>query len=110
MYVVECLETSTRAKGKSLAQLFTACASAVIQYSSGPAFEHIMYYFYIVFIAWDILELTVIYFFWPETKGRTLEELDEVFQADNPVKMSLQAKNVQTVLNTLRVEEKSEPV
>ncbi|OBT41770.1 hypothetical protein VE00_07965 [Pseudogymnoascus sp. WSF 3629] len=107
MYVVECLDTPTRAKGKSLAQFFTACSSAVIQYSSGPAFQHMMYYFYICFICWDVLELIVIYFFWPETKGRTLEELDEVFQADNPVKMSLQAKSVQTVLNTLHVEAKS---
>jgi sugar porter (SP) family MFS transporter len=110
MYVVECLETNTRAKGKSLAQFFTACASAVISYSSGPAFQHIKYYFYIAFICWDIVELIVIYFFWPETKNRTLEELDEIFQAPNPVKRSLQPKDLRTVLNTLNIESKSEAV
>jgi sugar porter (SP) family MFS transporter len=99
MYIVECLETSTRAKGKSLAQLVTATASFVIQYGSGPAFEHIKYYFYIVFIGWDVFELVVIYFFWPETNGRTLEELYEVFEADDPVKKSLQPKDAQTVIN-----------
>ncbi len=106
MYVVECLDTNTRAKGKSLAQFFTACASAIIQYASGPAFQNIKYYFYIVFIAWDIIELVVIYLFWPETKDRTLEELDEVFQAPNPVKRSLEPKDLRTVLNTLNIETK----
>jgi MFS family permease len=107
MYVVECLDTNTRAKGKSLAQFCTAAASAVIQYASGPAFQSITYYFYIVFIVWDVLELVVIYFFWPETKGRTLEELEEVFAAKNPVKKSLEAKSFQTVLNTMNVESKA---
>lgn len=106
MYVVECLDTNTRAKGKSLAQFFTACASAIIQYASGPAFQHIKYYFYLVFIGWDIFELVFIYIFWPETKDRTLEELDEVFKAKNPVKRSLESKDLQTVLNTVHVETK----
>ncbi|KAJ5771387.1 lactose permease [Penicillium nucicola] len=106
MYVVECLDTNTRAKGKALAQFFTACASAIIQYGSGPAFQKIKYYFYVVFIGWDLFELAFIYFFWPETKGRTLEELEEVFQAPNPVKRSLDSKDLQTVLNTLRIETK----
>jgi MFS family permease len=106
MYVVECLDTNTRAKGKALAQFFTACASAIIQYGSGPAFEHIKYYFYIVFIGWDLFEVVFIYLFWPETKDRTLEELDEVFQAPNPVKRSLEAKDLQTVLNTLHIGDK----
>ncbi|KAH6716204.1 putative MFS monosaccharide transporter [Leptodontidium sp. MPI-SDFR-AT-0119] len=106
MYVVECLHTNTRAKGKALAQLFTACASAIIQYASGPAFQHIKYYFYVAFICWDVLELVVIYFFWPETKDRTLEELDELFQAPNPVKKSLEPRGISTVFNTLNIETK----
>lgn len=107
MYVVECLETNTRAKGKALAQFFTACASVIIQYASGPAFQHLHYYFYIFFICWDIIELIVIYFFWPETKDRTLEELDELFQAKNPVKKSLEPRGVETVFNTLHIETKA---
>ncbi|KAK3935844.1 general substrate transporter [Diplogelasinospora grovesii] len=104
MYIVEVLDTNTRAKGKSLAQLATAAASAIIQYSSGPAFENIKYYFYLVFIAWDIIEFTVIYFFWPETRGRTLEELQEVFEAKDPVKKSLEPKTIQTVIATINAE------
>lgn len=100
MYIVECLETSTRAKGKSLCQLLTAAASTVIQYGSGPGFEKLGYYFYIVFIGWDVIQLLVIHFFWPETNGRTLEELDEVFNARNPVKKSLQPIDFDTIINT----------
>lgn len=29
--------------------------------------------------AWDVLELAFMYFFWVETKGKTLEEIDELF-------------------------------
>lgn len=105
LYVVECLDTASRAKGKSLAQFFTACASAIIQYASGPAFQHLKYYFYLIFIGWDLFELVFIYLFWPETKDRTLEELDEVFQASNPVKRSLEPRNSQTVLNTVHAGE-----
>ncbi|KAJ8125024.1 hypothetical protein O1611_g8616 [Lasiodiplodia mahajangana] len=104
MYIVEVLETNTRAKGKSVAQFGTAAASAIIQYSSGPAFQHIGYYFYLVFIGWDILEWIVIYFFWPETKGRTLEELKEVFEAPNPVKKSLEPKTMGTVIHAMHAE------
>ncbi|KAL1893482.1 hypothetical protein Sste5346_006310 [Sporothrix stenoceras] len=104
MYVVECLGTNARAKGKSVAQFVTAASSAIIQYSSGPAFQNIHYYFYCVFIAWNCIELLVIYFTWPETAGRTLEELSEVFSAPNPVKKSLQAKDMQTVFNTMHAD------
>lgn len=76
-------------------------ASTVIQYSSGPAFQQIGYYFYIVFVFWDLFEAVFIYYFFPETKDRTLEELSEVFEAPNPVKKSLEKRSAQTVANTV---------
>lgn len=103
MYIAETLETTTRAKGTAVGNLASSAASTVIQYSSGPAFLNIKYYFYIVFIFWDLFEATIIYFFWPETNGRTLEELDEVFSAKNPVKKSLEQRSAQTVLNTVQI-------
>lgn len=38
---------------------------------------------------WDLLELAFIYFFFVETKRRSLEELDAVFEAKNPRKESI---------------------
>ncbi|KAK2593619.1 hypothetical protein QQS21_008667 [Conoideocrella luteorostrata] len=103
MYIAETLPTSTRAKGSAIGNLASAAASTVIQYSSGPAFEKIGYYFYLVFVFWDLFEAAIIYFFFPETKDRTLEELAEVFEAPNPVTKSLEKRSAQTVMNTLHV-------
>ena len=105
MYIAETLPTSTRAKGTAIGNFASAAASTVIQYSSGPAFQHIGYYFYLVFVFWDLLEAVFIYFFFPETKDRTLEELAEVFEAPNPVTKSLEKRSTQTVVHTLRVHE-----
>lgn len=104
MYIAETLPTATRAKGTALGNFASSVSSVIIQYSSGPAFEHISYYFYIVFIFWDLFEAVFMYFFFPETKDRTLEELEEVFSAPNPVKKSLEKRSAQTVLNTMNVQ------
>ncbi|KAG4437670.1 hypothetical protein IFR05_006832 [Cadophora sp. M221] len=102
-YIAETLTTETRAKGTAVGNLGSNIAGAVIQYSSGPAFKEISYYFYLVFVAWDLIEAIVIYFYFVETKDRTLEELDEVFSDPHPVKKSLQKRSVQTVANTMGV-------
>lgn len=101
MYIAETLTTSTRAKGTALGNFASSCISLVLAYSSGPAFEKIGYYFYLVFVFWDLMEATFIYFFFPETKDRTLEELSEVFDAPNPVKKSLEPRSEETVRATM---------
>lgn len=42
-----------------------------------------------MFTIWDAVQTGVWYVMMPETKQRTLEELDEIFAARNPVKHSL---------------------
>lgn len=108
MYIVECLPSETRAKGTAVGNLASAVASTVVQYVSGPAFESISYYFYLVFVFWDLIEVVVIYFFFVETKGRTLEELTEVFEAEKPVKKSLQKPDAGTVARTIGKKEERE--
>lgn len=103
MYIAETLPTATRAKGTAIGNFASSVASTIIQYSSGPAFDRIGYHFYIVFIFWDLFEAVFMYFFFPETKDRTLEELSEVFEAPNPVKKSLERRSAQTVVNTLQL-------
>lgn len=51
-------------------------------------FSCVGYWFYVFFVFWDCIELAIIYFFFVETKGRTLEQLEEVFVAKNPRKAS----------------------
>lgn len=104
MYIAETLTTSTRAKGTAVGNFASSCISLVLAYSSGPAFEKIGYYFYLVFVFWDLFEAAFIYFYFPETKGRTLEELHEVFDAPNPVKKSLEPMNAETIMATMQVQ------
>lgn len=40
-------------------------------------------------MVWDAIQFITWYFMMPETKGTTLEELDDIFAAPNPVKASL---------------------
>jgi hypothetical protein len=49
------------------------------------------YWFYVFFMFWDLFEFAFIYFFYVETKARTLEELDVIFEAKNPRKESTKA-------------------
>lgn len=102
MYIAETLTTATRAKGTALGNFASGCISLVLAYSSGPAFEKIGYYFYLVFVFWDLIEAVFIYFFFPETKDRTLEELHEVFDAPNPVTKSLEPKTAETIMATMQ--------
>ena len=50
--------------------------------------------FYILYLAIDALGIVTIYFTFVETKGRTLEEIDEIFADPHPVRRSLQKREV----------------
>ena len=44
---------------------------------------------YLIFMCWDLVGIAVVYTFVVETKRLSLEDLDYVFQTDNPKKTSL---------------------
>lgn len=89
LYPVECLNTETRAKGLALATVCQVFAGIYNTFVPPVAMSKIGWRFYFFYICWDVLEIIVIYFFFVETAGRTLEELDEAFSAKDPVKASL---------------------
>ena len=101
MYIAETLPTATRAKGTAMGNLASNAAAAICNYGVGPGLDAIGYWFYLVFVVWDLVEWAVMYLYFPETKDRTLEELSEVFEAKNPVKKSLEVRTAKTVLNTI---------
>lgn len=88
LYSVECLENRTRAKGSGLNFLFLNVAMVVNTYGISVGIEAIAWKLYIVYCGWIAIEMVVIYFFFVETAGKTLEELSEIFEADNPRKES----------------------
>ncbi|KAL1858202.1 hypothetical protein VTK73DRAFT_7913 [Phialemonium thermophilum] len=78
-YAAEVLPTKNRAHGMSLA-LFSANALTLVFSQTAPiALADIGWKFNLVFIACNCFFFPVVYFFFPETKGMTLEEVNRAF-------------------------------
>ncbi|KAJ7752842.1 general substrate transporter [Mycena maculata] len=97
LYPTEVLAYNTRAKGMAMYALGVSCASFVNTYAGPIALQHIGWKFYCVYVAWDLFECAVIWFCVVETKGRTLEELNEIFEDPHPVRASLRKRKVAVV-------------
>jgi len=97
LYPAEVLDYNTRAKGMAMYALGTSCASFVNQYAGPIALQKITWRYYIVYVAWDLFECVVIWLCVVETQGRTLEELNEIFEDPHPVKASLRKRKVAVV-------------
>ena len=95
LYAVECLENRTRAKGSGLNFLFLNIAMVVNTYGISVGIEVIGWKLYLVYIIWIVVEIVVIYFWFVETAGKTLEEMGEIFAAKNPRKASTQKVKVE---------------
>ncbi|KXS93863.1 hypothetical protein AC578_3413 [Pseudocercospora eumusae] len=95
LYAVECLENRTRAKGSGLNFLFLNVAMVVNTYGISVGIAKIGWKLYLVYIGWICVELVVIYFFFVETAGKTLEELKSIFEAPNPRKASTRKTKVE---------------
>ncbi|KAL9117361.1 MAG: hypothetical protein Q9187_006105 [Circinaria calcarea] len=94
LYPVEVLSFEMRAKGMAFSNLAVNAAGLLNQFAWPVALQKIGWRTYICFIIWCAFQTITIYFFIPETKNRTLEELDEIFTAKNPTKRSLEKKKV----------------
>ncbi|EME78125.1 uncharacterized protein MYCFIDRAFT_63887 [Pseudocercospora fijiensis CIRAD86] len=78
IYPGEVLSNDMRAKGME-AYSFTAATASFVNTIAAPVWlRDTKYWMYVFFVFWDIFECVFIYFFFVETKGRTLEELDEI--------------------------------
>lgn len=89
LYPVEVLSFEMRAKGMAFSALAVNAGGMLNQFAWPISLRKIGWKTYIVFVVWNAVQSTVFYFMMPETKNRTLEELDRIFEAKNPVKTSL---------------------
>lgn len=94
LYPVEVLSFEMRAKGMAFSSLAVNAGGLLNQFAWPISLADIGWKTYIVFVVWCAIQTVIFYFFMPETKGRTLEELDQVFEAANPVKASLAARKI----------------
>lgn len=94
LYPVEVLNFEMRAKGMAFSSLAVNAGGLLNQFAWPISLARIGWHTYIVFAIWCAVQFFVFYFFLPETRKRTLEELDVIFEARNPVKASLNAHKV----------------
>lgn len=98
VYAVEVFAYEQRAKGVAFQNLGVNAAGLINQFATPVALERIGYKTYIVFAVWNFVQLSISYFWSVETKGYTLEELDDIFESPNPRKASTQKRRVVTVV------------
>ncbi|KAI9368393.1 general substrate transporter [Aspergillus egyptiacus] len=84
----EALETTTRAKGLALSGFIVSGTSFISQFASPIALRDINTRYFWIFVGWDTFEAACWYFFGVESQGRTLEELEHIYQQPYPVKAS----------------------
>ena len=94
LYPVEVLSFEMRAKGMAFSSLAVNAGNLLNQFAWPISLADIGWKTYIVFTVWDAIQVVIFYFLLPETKKRTLEEMDLIFEAKNPVKESLQKKRI----------------
>ncbi|KXJ85541.1 general substrate transporter [Microdochium bolleyi] len=78
-YTVEILPFGIRAKGLTLCFCFTALSGVFNQYVNPLGLEALQWRFYLVYVAILVVECLVIYFYFVETRGPTLEEIAVLF-------------------------------
>ncbi|KAL1847487.1 hypothetical protein Plec18170_008600 [Paecilomyces lecythidis] len=81
-YPTEILPFMMRAKGLSIQVAVSQAALTVNQYVNPIALNRIGFYYFIFYLGMLILGTSIIYFTFPETKGKTEEELAHLFEGD----------------------------
>ncbi|KAL1900654.1 hypothetical protein Sste5346_002379 [Sporothrix stenoceras] len=90
----EALETTTRAKGLAASGVIVNAIGFINQFAGPIALGNIGYKYIYIFVGWDIVESGLWYLFGVESQGRTLEQLEWVYNQPNPVKASLHVDKV----------------
>ncbi|KAG2357374.1 general substrate transporter [Suillus spraguei] len=94
LYPAEIVGLEIRAPANALSTSSNWIFNFVVVMVTGPSFNNISWGTYIVFAALNALIIPVVYFFFPETAGRSLEDMDVVFalaynEGVSPVGVSL---------------------
>lgn len=94
LYCAEIVGLEIRAPANALSTSSNWIFNFVVVMVTGPSFNNISWGTYIVFAALNALIIPVVYFFFPETAGRSLEDMDVVFalaynEGVSPVQVSL---------------------
>ncbi|KAG0204614.1 hypothetical protein BGX28_003520 [Mortierella sp. GBA30] len=83
-YPAEIYPLRIRSKAVSLSTASNWAFNFVLAYAVPPALESIQYRTYFIFAGFCVAMTIHVFLMFPETKGRTLEEMDELFNSDIP--------------------------
>ncbi|KAJ7166086.1 general substrate transporter [Mycena filopes] len=97
LYCAEVMSQDMRAKGMAVHILISNIAGFINTFGNSVGLKKLTWRYYFVFVAWDLVASVLWYFLGVETNGRTLEELDEIFDAPWPARAS--TKKVAIKLN-----------
>lgn len=98
-YPAEILRYSQRAKGVVAAQSIGYAFSFLNLYTAPLAIERIAWRYYAINAGWNVGILVIVIWLFVETKGRTLEEMDELFDGTAHNNGVLVGLNSHTKLN-----------
>ncbi|KAJ4320649.1 hypothetical protein N0V94_003297 [Neodidymelliopsis sp. IMI 364377] len=91
VYMVEIFPYYVRTKGLSWFQLFGRSAVMFGSFVNPIGLENIDWKYLIVYVVWLCFEVVFIYIFFPETYGKTLEELHFLFESEKDKRDALAA-------------------
>ncbi|KAH7006836.1 general substrate transporter [Ilyonectria destructans] len=83
LYIGEIFPFILRSKGIAVMQMSVRVASVFNQFINPIGMENIGWKFFLAYVVWLVIETTIVYFFFPETQGPSLEEMALVMEGDN---------------------------
>lgn len=94
LYPAEILNNEIRAKGMAAKGFISGLAGFINTFGTSVALEQIGWKTYTIFLVLHFTHLVAMYLSAVESKGRSLEELEDIFNDPKPVKRSLQRTTV----------------
>jgi len=88
LYVSEIFPTEIRPIGMGFSLFGQFAATLVLLQTAPIGINDVGWKYYLVIICWCIVFIPVVYFFWPETAGLSLEEISAKFGDDVAVNSS----------------------
>ncbi|KAJ7447131.1 general substrate transporter [Mycena galericulata] len=96
VYQSEIFPMRIRAIGTSVCTCANWACNVLISQVSPIGMARLQYKFYILFVVTNVVNGLVVFFFFPETKGKSLEEMDAVF-GDQVIPHALETKQMNNV-------------
>ncbi|KAJ7643950.1 MFS sugar transporter-like protein [Roridomyces roridus] len=82
VYPPEVLNYAMRANGMGVLQIALNGTALMAVFAFPFALQNIGWKIYLINAAWDALEVPFVWYYWVETAGKTLEEIDELLDGD----------------------------